>query len=65
MRIKCNKCWKVLECWFPWMFASCDCDNEVFIDETEHYVRIWWTKDQYTVLDRNMKFKKHEQDWHN
>lgn len=57
MRIKCNNCWEELECNFPWAFKQCKCDNSVFIDETAEYVRLGWTKQQYTVLDKTMKFK--------
>lgn len=56
MIIQCNKCKEILECNFPWAFKQCKCDNWVFIDEVDWYVRLGWTKQQYTILDKKMKF---------
>ena len=50
LKVQCKVCKKIIFSSVSGRFTTCDCENYVFIDQTEYYCRIGGDASQYDIL---------------
>jgi hypothetical protein len=58
-KLRCNECGKIIHSRYSGEFVTCACDDPIYIDETEHYVRTGGNPKKITRLNKQGEWEEY------